>query len=149
MVRESCSRVPCIPLLTRFSLPRFSNLPRKLLMTPAMSTAGELMNRGNAKSTISQYFSTTNCIIGCGRHTKAGICAECSSNASKCVVTLHAKMAQLERGYRLTQQICQACCGRLGEAHCGSLDCPVLYVLEVKRRELQQIPHIRKLLERY
>ncbi|KAH8413614.1 hypothetical protein KR222_002011 [Zaprionus bogoriensis] len=127
----------------------FSNLPRKLLMTPAMSTAGELMNRGSAKSTISQYFSSTNCIIDCGRQTKAGICADCASNASKCVVTLQAKLAQLERGYRLTQQICQACCGRLGESHCGSLDCPVLYVLEVKRREMQQMPHIRQQLERY
>ncbi|XP_064541449.1 DNA polymerase zeta catalytic subunit isoform X2 [Drosophila montana] len=125
----------------------FSNLPRRLLMTPALSTAGELMNRGSAKSTISQYFSTTSCIIDCGRQTKAGICTDCARNASKCVVTLQAKLAQLERGYRLTQQICQACCGRLGELQCGSLDCPVLYVLEVKRRELQQTPHIRKQLE--
>lgn len=105
------------------------------------------MNRGSAKSTISQYFSTTNCIIDCGRQTKAGICTDCARNASKCVVTLQSKLAQLERGYRLTQQICQACCGRLGELQCGSLDCPVLYVLEVKRRELQQAPHIRKQLE--
>ncbi|XP_034102434.1 DNA polymerase zeta catalytic subunit [Drosophila albomicans] len=125
----------------------FSNLPRKLLMTPAMSTAGELMNRGSAKSTISQYFSTTNCIIDCGRQTKAGICSDCARNPSKCVVTLHARLAQLERGYRLTQQICQACCGRLGDLQCGSLDCPVLYVLEVKRRELQQMPHIRQQIE--
>ncbi|KAL7738667.1 hypothetical protein ACLKA6_006953 [Drosophila palustris] len=126
----------------------FSNLPRKLLMTPALSTAGELSNRGGgAKSTISQYFSTTSCIIDCGRQTKSGICADCASNSSKCVVTLQTKLAQLERGYRLTQQMCQACCGRLGEVHCASLDCPVLYVLEVKRRELQQIPHIRKQIE--
>jgi len=117
-------------------------------MTPALSTAGELMNRGGgAKSTISQYFSTTSCIIDCGRQTKAGICADCASNSSKCVVTLQSRLAQLERGYRLTQQICQSCCGRLGEGHCNSIDCPVLYVLEVKRRELQQIPHIRKQLE--
>ncbi|KAH8370569.1 hypothetical protein KR093_004143 [Drosophila rubida] len=125
----------------------FSNLPRKLLMTPALSTAGELMNRGSAKSTISQYFSTTSCIIDCGRQTKAGICSECARNPSKCVVTLQARLAQLERGHRLTQQICQACCGRLGELQCGSLDCPVLYVLEVKRRELQQMPHIRQQIE--
>ncbi|XP_034475797.1 DNA polymerase zeta catalytic subunit [Drosophila innubila] len=126
----------------------FSNLPRKLLMTPALSTAGELMNRGGgAKSTISQYFSTTSCIIDCGRQTKSGICADCASNSSKCVITLQSRLAQLERGYRLTQQICQSCCGRLGEVHCNSLDCPVLYVLEVKRRELQQIPHIRKQIE--
>lgn len=116
-------------------------------MTPALSTAGELLNRGNAKSTISQYFSTTNCIIECGRQTKEGICTECARMPNKCVVTLQAKLAQLDRGYRLTQQICQACCGRLGDLQCGSLDCPVLYVLEVKRRELQQMPFIRKQLE--
>ncbi|TDG44390.1 hypothetical protein AWZ03_009193 [Drosophila navojoa] len=125
----------------------FSNLPRKLLMTPALSAAGELLNRGNAKSTISQYFSTTNCIIECGRQTKEGICSECARMPTKCIVTLQAKLAQLDRGYRLTQQICQACCGRVGDLQCGSLDCPVLYVLEVKRRELQQVPFIRKQLE--
>ncbi|ALC40814.1 mus205 [Drosophila busckii] len=124
----------------------FSQLPRKLLMLPALSTAAELGNRGSAKSTISQYFSSTNCIVDCGAHTKSGICQQCAKQPAKCVVTLHSKLAQLERGYRLSQQICQACCGRLGQLQCGSLDCPVLYVLEVKRRELQQAPLINKLL---
>lgn len=55
-------------------------------------------------------------------------------------------MAKIERGYQLVQQICQACCGRVGEIKCSSLDCPVLYVNEVKRRDLQQVEHIRKLL---
>ncbi|XP_030377595.1 DNA polymerase zeta catalytic subunit [Scaptodrosophila lebanonensis] len=134
----------------------FTNLPRKLLLTPALSTASELvMHNSNSiatvtaskKSTISQYFSTTNCIIDCGRHTKAGICDQCARDESKCVVTLHAKMGKLERAYRLTQQICQCCCGRVGDLKCGSLDCPVLYVLEVKRRDLQQIGHLRNVLE--
>ncbi|XP_017012504.2 DNA polymerase zeta catalytic subunit isoform X1 [Drosophila takahashii] len=124
----------------------FASLPRKLLMTPAVGTANELAGARGAKSTISQYFSTTSCVIDCGRQTKAGICQDCLKNASKCVVVLADKTARLERGYQLTRQICQACCGRLGSLQCDSLDCPVLYVLEGKRRELQQIEHFHKLL---
>ncbi|XP_016928563.2 DNA polymerase zeta catalytic subunit isoform X1 [Drosophila suzukii] len=125
----------------------FASLPRKLLMTPAVGTANELAGAKGAKSTISQYFSTTSCVIDCGRQTKAGICPDCLKKASKCVVVLSDKTARLERGYQLTRQICQACCGRLGSLQCDSLDCPVLYVLEGKRRELQQIEHFHKLLE--
>ncbi|XP_043947677.1 DNA polymerase zeta catalytic subunit isoform X2 [Drosophila biarmipes] len=125
----------------------FASLPRKLLMTPAVGTANELAGARGAKSTISQYFSSSSCVIDCGRQTKAGICPECLKNASKCVVVLTDKTARLERGYQLTRQICQACCGRLGSLQCDSLDCPVLYVLEGKRRELQQIEHFNKLLE--
>ncbi|XP_033156819.1 DNA polymerase zeta catalytic subunit [Drosophila mauritiana] len=125
----------------------FASLPRKLLMTPAVGTANELAGARGAKSTISQYFSTTSCVIDCGRQTKAGICPDCLKNATKCVVVLSDKSARLERGYQLTRQICQACCGRLGSLQCDSLDCPVLYVLEGKRRELQQIEHWNKLLE--
>ncbi|XP_022226799.2 DNA polymerase zeta catalytic subunit isoform X2 [Drosophila obscura] len=125
----------------------FTSLPRKLLMMPALATANELASGRGAKSTISQYFSTTSCVIDCGRQTKAGICPECLRNATKCVVTLSDKVARLERGYQLTQQICQSCCGRAGNLQCDSLDCPVRYVLEVKRRDVQQIGHIRRLLE--
>ncbi|XP_034653452.1 DNA polymerase zeta catalytic subunit isoform X2 [Drosophila subobscura] len=125
----------------------FTSLPRKLLMMPALATANELASGRGAKSTISQYFSTTSCVIDCGRQTKAGICTECLRNATKCVVMLADKVARLERGHQLTQQICQSCCGRAGSLQCDSLDCPVRYVLEVKRRDLQQIGHIRRLLE--
>jgi len=127
----------------------FASLPRKLLMTPAVGTANELAGARGAKSTISQYFSTTSCVIDCGRQTKAGICPDCLKNATTCVVVLSDKTARLERGYQLTRQICQACCGRLGSLQCDSLDCPVLYVLEGKRRELQQIEHWNKLLEHH
>ncbi|XP_039483867.1 DNA polymerase zeta catalytic subunit isoform X1 [Drosophila santomea] len=125
----------------------FASLPRKLLLTPAVGNANELAGARGAKSTISQYFSTTNCVIDCGRQTKAGICTTCMKNATKCVVVLSDKTARLDRGYQLTRQICQACCGRLGSLQCDSLDCPVLYVLEGKRRELHQIEHWHKLLE--
>ncbi|EDW31663.1 GL10839 [Drosophila persimilis] len=125
----------------------FTSLPRKLLMMPALAMANELASGRGAKSTISQYFSTTSCVIDCGRQTKAGICPECLRDATKCVITLSDKVARLERGHQLTQQICQSCCGRVGSLQCDSLDCPVRYVLEVKRRDVQQIAHIRRLLE--
>ncbi|EDW74045.1 uncharacterized protein Dwil_GK21718 [Drosophila willistoni] len=131
----------------------FAQLPRKLLLMPAMSTGNQLVPTapagGVGKSTISQYFSTTNCIIDCGGQTKRGICPTCLKQPQRCLATLHDKMARLERSYHLTQQICQACCGRLGNLQCKSLDCPVLYVLEVKRQDLQQITHFRQLIEEH
>ncbi|XP_017480915.1 PREDICTED: DNA polymerase zeta catalytic subunit-like, partial [Rhagoletis zephyria] len=132
----------------------FASLPRKLLLAPPVSAANKL-NSGNyvatahqpKKSTISQYFSVTNCITDCGRQTKQGICEVCVQQPQRTFVTLHAKMAKIERGYQLVQQICQACCGRVGELNCCSLDCPVLFVSEVKRRDLQQLEHMRSLLD--
>lgn len=99
------------------------------------------------KSTISQFFSTTNCIVDCGRQTKQGICTECSNNPLRSIVVIQSKISKLERAYLTTQHICQACCGRVGDLKCGSLVCPVLFVLESKRRDLQQIMHFRNLLE--
>ncbi|XP_065368468.1 DNA polymerase zeta catalytic subunit [Calliphora vicina] len=128
----------------------FANLPRKILLTPALSTANEIISCPNSKSkksTISQFFSTTNCIVDCGRQTKQGICMECSQNSTRSMIVLQSKISKIERSYLSTQHICQACCGRVGDLKCGSLDCPVLYVLEVKRRDLQQIMHFRNLVE--
>nr|XP_036219196.1 DNA polymerase zeta catalytic subunit [Bactrocera oleae] len=129
----------------------FASLPRKLLIVPPTCTANKLAfnveQASHAKKiTISQYFSATNCIASCGRQTKQGICEVCERQTQRTFVILHQKMAKIERGYQLVQQICQACCGRVGEIKCSSLDCPVLYVNEVKRRDLQQVEHIRKLL---
>ncbi|XP_023293724.2 DNA polymerase zeta catalytic subunit isoform X1 [Lucilia cuprina] len=128
----------------------FANLPRKILLTPALSTASEIIscpNPKSKKSTISQFFSTTNCIVDCGRQTKRGICMECSQNSTRSMIILQSKISKIERSYLATQHICQACCGRVGDLKCGSLDCPVLYVLEVKRRDLQQIMHFRNIVE--
>lgn len=72
---------------------------------------------------------------------------ECSQNSTRSMIVLQSKIAKIERSYLSTQYICQACCGRVGDLKCGSLDCPVLYVLEVKRRDLQQIMHFRNLVE--
>lgn len=63
------------------------------------------------------------------------------------MIVLQTKISKIERSYLTAQNICQACCGRVGDLKCNSLDCPVLYVLEVKRRDLQQIVHFRNLLE--
>ncbi|XP_053962620.1 DNA polymerase zeta catalytic subunit isoform X2 [Anastrepha ludens] len=131
----------------------FASLPRKLLIAPPVSAANQLTSSNSLaaanyskKSTISQYFSVTNCITDCGRQTKDGICEKCELQPQRTFVTLHGKIAKIERGYQLIQQICQACCDRVGEISCCSLDCPVLYMSEVKRRDLQQIEHMRKLM---
>ncbi|XP_067630621.1 DNA polymerase zeta catalytic subunit isoform X2 [Eurosta solidaginis] len=131
----------------------FASLPRKLLIAAPISTANQLINyvatttnHQSKKSTISQYFSVTNCVTDCGRQTNQGICGECVLRPQRTFVTLHGKIAKIERGYQLTQQICQACCGRAGEIKCCSLDCPVLYVSEVKRRYLKHVEYMRCLL---
>lgn len=98
------------------------------------------------KSTISQYFSTTNCVIDCGRQTKNGICSICEKQTTKSIAVLSNTIGKIDRGYHLTQQICQSCCSRIGDIRCGSLDCPVLYVMEVKRRNLNQMSYLNKLV---
>lgn len=119
-------------------------------MTPALSTANELIVQKNdktKKSTISQFFSTINCVLDCGRQTKHGICLECARNARRSVSVLQMKISKIERGFLTTQQICQSCSGRVGNINCQSLDCPVVFVTEVKRRDLKQVTYLRKLLD--
>ncbi|XP_037888398.1 DNA polymerase zeta catalytic subunit isoform X1 [Glossina fuscipes] len=120
----------------------FADLPRKVFSTPALSTANELIVQENdktKKSTISQFFSTINCVLDCGRQTKHGICMECARNAQYSVSVLQMKISKIERGFLTTQQICQSCSGRVGNINCQSLDCPVVFVTEVKRRDLKQL----------
>nr|CAI5846392.1 unnamed protein product [Callosobruchus analis] len=50
------------------------------------------------KSTISQYFSTSNC-VACGEQTKVGICDKCTSKPQRTVVSLMEKMRNWEQCY--------------------------------------------------
>uniref|UniRef100_A0A1B0A7J0 DNA polymerase zeta catalytic subunit n=1 Tax=Glossina pallidipes TaxID=7398 RepID=A0A1B0A7J0_GLOPL len=137
-------------LLIGADVNEFADLPRKVFSTPALSTANELIVQENdktKKSTISQFFSTINCVLDCGRQTKHGICLECARNARGSVSVLQMKISKIERGFLTTQQICQSCSGRVGNINCQSLDCPVVFVTEVKRRDLKQVTYLRKLLD--
>ncbi|XP_055836926.1 DNA polymerase zeta catalytic subunit [Episyrphus balteatus] len=122
----------------------FASLPRKILFNTAITSTTETVSlNAIKKSTISQYFSSTKCIVDCGQQTKQGICSLCSLDVSNTVVSLEEKISKLQRGYYLTQFICQSCCGRPNFITCTSFDCPVLYVLEMKKRDLAQVYQIR------
>lgn len=141
-------------------IPRFANLPRKVLLPATMSTSiqcneaiasfqGNSKMNSTKKSTISQFFSSTNCVLECGRQAQRSICSTCCNDELRAVVMLQMKMSKIESAYVTTQQICQTCCGRVGNLRCDSLDCPVFYVLENKRRDLQTFVHLNQLVNEY
>lgn len=79
---------------------RMTNLPRKtqLLSSFALTSVAENL-RISKKSTISQYFSTTNCITECGNQTRKGICENCLQKPQMTLVKLHDKITKLEKRY--------------------------------------------------
>lgn len=56
------------------------------------------------KSTISQYFATTNCAI-CGEQTKTGLCLLCESKPQKSAILLHEKVRAWEKSYYSTKTV--------------------------------------------
>lgn len=103
------------------------------------------------KSTISQYFSSTNCVCDCGGHTQNGICSTCLEprHRQQSVLILNDKCMQLERKLKLCLEICSACCGQFIDTKCRSLDCSVLFMLNQYQRESKQIQFYRQLLHKH
>lgn len=84
----------------------FADLPRKVTVIP--SVPNDFFNSRNnkaKKSTISQYFSTTNCAADCGEQTMKGICKNCMANPQKAVTTIADKIAKMDRKYELMKQV--------------------------------------------
>lgn len=130
----------------------FAVLPRKLFAThinPVASEKVAVVNPSGKKSTISQYFNSTNCITECGRQTKQGICEECLKDSQKVVVSIFEKMSTIERSCESIKEICRSCCQRKDNISCQSLVCPVLYVLKIKERKYNQILLLQKLLSEH
>nr|CAH7768167.1 unnamed protein product [Callosobruchus chinensis] len=94
------------------------------------------------KSTISQYFVTSNC-VSCGEQTKVGICDKCTSKPQRTVITLMEKMRHWEQCYHNIVSICQTCTLTQTEIKCISLDCPVYYRRVQTGRDLQQTECVR------
>lgn len=136
----------------------FAELPRKNQYLLSLETASKVMtmtainaNQSTVigkKSTISQYFSTTNCVCDCGGHTQNGICADCLRPERKqlSAVVLADKCLQLERKLNLCLEICASCCGQVKDTRCTSLDCSVLFMLNRWKRDSKQIDFYRQLL---
>lgn len=53
------------------------------------------------KSTISQYFSTTNC-VGCSEQSQQGICENCCDRPQITMITLMEKLKNWEQSYHNT-----------------------------------------------
>lgn len=100
------------------------------------------------KSTISQYFSTTNCAADCGGRTQRGICDDClvPSRKQRSLIILSDKSLRLERQQYLCNEICSACCGQRVDIKCLSLDCPVLFMLSRWQRDGRQLDFYRQLI---
>lgn len=162
----------CLLLIGADANQWFTDLPRKTQYMLSLDVASNILNnqqwdasldkslvRGVAgmsgapakKSTISEYFSSTNCVCDCGEHTQNGICSKClePQRRQHTVVILTDKCMQLERKLNLCQEICSSCCGQLVDNKCMSLDCSVLFMLNRWKRESKQIHFYRQLLYKH
>uniref|UniRef100_A0A6P7G148 DNA polymerase zeta catalytic subunit-like n=1 Tax=Diabrotica virgifera virgifera TaxID=50390 RepID=A0A6P7G148_DIAVI len=97
------------------------------------------------KSTISQYFSTSNC-VSCEEQTQTSICEQCQARPQTTMVTLMEKMRNWERNSQNILMVCQSCISSPTEVKCISLDCPVYYRRIQTSRDEQQTTYIRQLL---
>ncbi|XP_055316014.1 DNA polymerase zeta catalytic subunit isoform X2 [Sitodiplosis mosellana] len=162
----------CLLLIGADANQWFSDLPRKSQYMLSLDVAANVLSkpwdtsldksliRGVAgvtgaaaakKSTISQYFSSTNCVCDCGEHTQNGICSKCLAprRRQQSVLILTDKSMQLERKLNLCLEMCSSCCGQLVDSKCQSLDCSVLYMLNRWKRESKQIHFYQQLLSKH
>lgn len=148
----------CLLLIGADAHQWFADLPRKNQYLLSLETASKVMapdaNQSatiGKKSTISQYFSTTNCVCDCGGHTQNGVCDNCLRPNRKqlSAVVLADKCLQLERKLNLCREICASCCGQAKDTKCASLDCSVLFMLNRWTRDSKQIDFYRQLLLRH
>lgn len=148
----------CLLLIGADAHQWFADLPRKNQYLLSLEAASKVMTATASdvnqstmvgkKSTISQYFSTTNCVCDCGGHTQNGICDICLRSERKqlSAVILADKCLQLERKVNLCLEICGSCCGQNTDKKCTSLDCSVLFMLNRWKRDSKQIEFYRQLL---
>uniref|UniRef100_A0A182PJ53 DNA polymerase n=1 Tax=Anopheles epiroticus TaxID=199890 RepID=A0A182PJ53_9DIPT len=144
----------CLLLIGADANQWYNELPRKTLMlhntggvTPAVKALAPADERMHKKITISQYFSTTNCIVDCGRQTHHGVCKDCRQQPQRVLVHVMNKVNKLERKLELTEKMCRSCCQRSFETTCISLDCPVVFSLNRRALEYKQAQYYRDLIE--
>ncbi|XP_052901869.1 DNA polymerase zeta catalytic subunit isoform X2 [Anopheles moucheti] len=133
----------------------YNELPRKTLMlhnTGGVPVADSKLlaiadQQAHKKVTISQYFSTTNCIVDCGKQTQHGVCKDCRQQPQRALVHVMNKVNKLERKLELTEKMCRSCCQRTFETGCISLDCPVVFSLNRRTVEFKQVQYYRDLIE--
>ncbi|XP_053670865.1 DNA polymerase zeta catalytic subunit [Anopheles nili] len=134
----------------------YNDLPRKTLILH--NTGGEgfssklaapVTQQKHKKSTITQYFSTTNCITDCGKQTQLGICENCRKQPQRALAYVMSNVNKLERKLELTKKMCGSCSQRTFDTGCISLDCPVVYSLNRCMLECKQAQYFRDLVEEF
>ncbi|XP_015179336.1 PREDICTED: DNA polymerase zeta catalytic subunit isoform X3 [Polistes dominula] len=105
----------------------------------------DYLNTKNQKSTICQFFNTTECNI-CGEQSTNEICSECMAQPDKTILTIYEKIRWFERTYQQFNEICYSCVGRRDYPDCTSLDCPVLYRMHEARKNLAQVSYLNNLI---
>lgn len=163
----------CLLLIGADAHQWYADLPRKSQYLLSLDVASNVINKKNPsenasshtmvrgvggvlttapkKSTISQYFSSTNCVCDCGGHTHNGICSSCllPERRQQSTLILIDKCMQLEHKLNACMEICASCCGQKVDSTCISLDCSVLFMLNRWKRETKQIQFYRQLLDQH
>lgn len=86
---------------------RFDELRRNnLIKFEDVVLTKDVMSDNAKKSTISQYFSNSDCIIGCGRQTKACVCDHCKKEPQKMTFVLSSRVQSIERKFRQIEEVC-------------------------------------------
>jgi DNA polymerase zeta len=122
----------------------FASLPKKhqaLSIVNSLSVNYQVARKG----TISQFFSTTSCMI-CEAQSENNLCINCRSNSQAAALVLTDKILNIEKKFLGVREMCKACCCRNINFKCISLDCPTLYSLTQINRDHQQVTNLREIL---
>lgn len=121
---------------------RFTELPKKNQALPTNASKTDQTK----KSTISQFFSSSSCVI-CDIHCEKVMCDDCRKNVHESSLILSNKIFHIERKYQAVNEMCATCCMRSFDTDCVSLDCPILYSLTKIKREYKQVGYLRDILK--
>lgn len=127
---------------------RYTSLPR-LLPT---ATLNVMPNDTGAlrKTTISQYFESSSCLL-CDEPAGAnGICPSCAANKQKSALMLNSLRRLREKDFTDIVKICLFCSANRGiEQECISMDCPVFYRRVKTSRNFLMAEKLREVLSTF
>ncbi|XP_071136539.1 uncharacterized protein [Mytilus edulis] len=102
----------------------------------------------NRKGTISQYFSSSNCPV-CEKATNQNICDSCMQDPQKVTTVLNSRIRKWEKVHYRMLEICNCCMGAQDEKQqCVSLDCPILYRLNLALKDSHKGRHFRDIINK-